>query len=121
MIIQSFTTWLSAIAPCQRGYAYLDQINEFPTITYTVSERTLSHIGADTRYNILSISLRAYVRGEDPQALCDNLIQSLDERISLFEAHDLGVQDARVIETSSDEGLMAPYGVVDMKLQILYL
>ena len=62
-----------------RGFRWLDSINEFPYITYTVQDSVLVHISDNIRYYAMDIALRAYVRGEDPQALLDQLMLDIED------------------------------------------
>lgn len=106
-----------------RGFRWLDSINEFPFITYNVQDSALVHISDNIRYYALDIALRAYVRGEDPQSLLDQIMLDIeDATIAFRDAADptLCVVDARIQTTHSDEGLMAPYGVTDMRIRLTY-
>lgn len=106
-----------------RGFRWLDSINEFPYITYNVQDSSLDHIGDNYRYYAMSLALRAYVRGEDPQSLLDQLMLDIEDiTISFRDSADrsLEIVDARVDSTHGDEGLMAPYGVTDMRITISY-
>jgi hypothetical protein len=106
-----------------RGFRWLDSINEFPYITYNVQDSVLVHISDNIRYYAMDIALRAYVRGEDPQALLDQLMLDIEDITINFRdsaPRSLEIVDARIQTTHSDEGLMAPYGVTDMRIRITY-
>jgi hypothetical protein len=129
-ILQEYTATLAganyldnAIAHVYRGFRWLDQINDFPTICYSVQSSTLDHIGANDRYYALDITLRVYVRGEDSQALIDQMLLDVERTTENFRdvsSPSLEVVDARVNSVSSDEGLMSPNGVGDMSITISY-
>ena len=106
-----------------RGFKWLDSINDFPYISYNVQDSSLKHIGANFRYYAMEIALRAYVRGEDAQALLDQLMLDIENiTINFASAADptLEIVDARIDSTHSDEGLMSPYGVTDMRITLAY-
>jgi hypothetical protein len=106
-----------------RGFRWLDSINDFPYISYNVQDSSLYHIGANFRYYAMDIALRAYVRGENSQALLDQLMLDIEDiTINFRDAADpaLEIVDARIISTHGDEGLMEPYGVTDMRITITY-
>lgn len=131
-ILQAFTSWLQSgtylDAPLPprgvaRGFRWLDSINEFPYITYNVQDSSLDHIGDNYRYYALSIALRAYVRGENAQSLLDQLMFDIESRINSFvENADpaLEIVTVGIDSTHSDEGLMDPYGVTDMRITLSY-
>lgn len=113
----------SPIAHVYRGFRWLDQINDFPTICYNIQSSRLVHVGANDRYYSCSVALRAYVRGEDPQALLDQILLDIEDVTQSFRdaaSPSLEVVDARVDSVSSDEGVMAPIGVADMRITISY-
>jgi hypothetical protein len=106
-----------------RGFRWLDSINDFPYISYNVQDSSLYHIGANFRYYAMDIALRAYVRGENSQALLDQLMLDIEDITSSFASISdpaLEIVDARIISTHGDEGLMEPYGVTDMRITITY-
>jgi hypothetical protein len=106
-----------------RGFKWLDSINDFPYISYNVQDSSLYHIGANFRYYAMDIALRAYVRGENSQALLDQLMLDIEDiTINFRDAADpaLEIVDARITSTHGDEGLMEPYGVTDMRITITY-
>lgn len=120
VILDQFTDALSLVAPCSRGSLWLDQISEFPRLTYIVQQRDLAHIGDNDRFSAMTISLRGYVRGEDAQSLCDELIMNIESSLASWTLRSEEVEDVRVLEVSSDEGILSPLGVVEMTLRIIY-
>lgn len=131
-ILNEFTAWLqsgnyngSSLPPnaVARGFKWLDNINEFPYITYNVQDSSLVHISNNIRYYAMELALRAYVRGESSQALLDDILADLESRILSFREScnpSLQVIESRIVEVNSDEGLMDPYGVTDMRIRITY-
>ena len=119
-MIPSLITALSSIAQVHRGYLWLDQINDFPMITFQIDERNLSHISANIRYYLANCTLRAYVKDENSQSASDELAQRIEEVLMGYSDRSNGVEEVRVTTISTDEGQMNPYGVVDMRFQILY-
>jgi hypothetical protein len=106
-----------------RGFRWLDSINDFPYITYNVQDSALVHISSNIRYYAMDIALRAYVRGENAQALLDQLMIDIEDITNSFAAsadRSLEIVDARIQTVHSDEGLMNPYGVTDMRITISY-
>jgi len=124
-ILNSFTAAIQAIPSLPpnavvRGFKWLDQINSFPYITYNVQDSALVHISNNIRYYAMEIALRAYVRGESSQALLDDMLIDLENAIIHFRNVALGVVEARIVSVDSDEGLMDPNGVTDMRIRITY-
>ena len=106
-----------------RGFRWMDSINDFPYISYNVQDSSLDHIGANYRYYAMDIALRAYVRGENSQALIDQLMIDIEAITNSFAGGAdpaLEIVDARINSVHGDEGLMEPYGVTDMRITISY-
>jgi len=102
---------------------FLDQINNFPYICYHVDSSELVHIGANERFYNMEISLRGYVRGEDSQSLSDQLALDIEDAADSFRdvaTSTHSIVDSRIIQVSTDEGLMEPHGIVEMRLEISY-
>jgi hypothetical protein len=117
-ILKALEQHLNTLYPTKREYRWLDQINEFPYITFVCKEDTRVHIGADVRYGVIEVQIRAYVREENSQAAGDRLLIQIEEHLQAFEHSSL--QDCRVLQVSTDEGVMEPYGVVDLQVRIAY-
>ena len=117
-ILKAFEQHLSTLYPCARQFLWLDQINDFPYITFTSQGDIRSHIGASVRYGVIDVQIRAYVRGEGSQALSDQLLIQIEEHLLSFEHQHL--VDCRVLQCSTDEGTLDPYGVVDMIVRVAY-
>lgn len=117
-ILKTFEQHLSSLYPCKREYRWLDQINEFPYITFSSNGDVRTHISSDVRYGVIDLTIRAYVRGEGSQALSDQLLLDIEEHLQSFEHPQ--VQDCRILQASTDEGIMEPYGVVDLIVRIAY-
>ena len=107
----------------QRGMKWLDQINDFPFICYHVGETVTQHFGAGERYFVMTLDVRGYVRGEDSQSLADQLALDIEDAADSFRDAATSthmIVDSRIVEVSTDEGLMEPDGIVDMSIEISY-
>lgn len=101
-----------------RGFRYLHEINDFPCFCFhpEVEQR----IWTDGPYGIVRGSLRGYVHSDNIDDVeiyardIERAIQSISQRY-----RDL-INDCRVITVRTDEGVMAPYFIVDMSVEILY-
>jgi len=106
-----------------KRYAYLDEVNDFPAITITSTSERRLHRGADARQGILLLFIRSYVFSDDDSlGAAETLGAQVEAAIESFDTtyRNLEVEEARVIEFRTDEGLFHPYGLVDMQIQILY-
>lgn len=106
-------------------YRFLEEINDFPTVCFSVVEETISHIGGDVRYKTALINLRGYVHEnlgewEDSNWWAEALLDDIEHVLRYIRERNRCFIDVRILELSTDEGIMAPYGVADMILAITY-
>ena len=106
-----------------REYKYLNEVNDFPTITLLPQAEQRISFGDGRKLARLDIILRGYVRSEDTsidlaEALGANVEAATNEFGTENQAN--GVADARVVSFKTDEGLFDPYGIADQQVQILY-
>ena len=106
-----------------REYKYLDEVNDFPTITLLPQAEQRIGCGDGRKLARLDIVIRGYVQSEDTslelaEALGANIESATNE--FRFEQQANGVADARVVSFKTDEGLFDPYGIADQQVQILY-
>jgi hypothetical protein len=120
-IIQNLKTALETATetPGFRGLKFLDEINDFPTFYVHAREETRTHIGGDVRYASMSIDVRGYLF-TDTLADTELYVRQLETGVQTFAEQEPFVEEARTLSVKTDEGIMKPYSVCDLKLQIIY-
>src|SRR6056300_1948523 len=105
-----------------RGVKFLDEVNDFPAIYLAAGTEIRDFESLSLTVATLDVTIRAYVYGEDnSQSLADDLIQDIEHVIySLGDNPDKGVQDIIIDSITVDEGLVEPYGLAEVILQIAY-
>ena len=106
-------------------YLFLEEINDFPTVCFYVVEETVSHIGGGVRYKTALLNLRGYVHEElgeweNSNWWAETLIDDIEHVLEHIRRRNPCFIDVRVLELSTDEGIMEPYGVADMVISITY-
>jgi len=125
-IIEAFRTHLATeltndVAQVSKRYQYMDEINDFPAITFVARQEAREHRGAGRKLAVLRIDLRLYVYDRDISDL-DLLTRKVEDVINTFtENHrSLEVEITQVVTVDGDEGLMRPYQVADLQILITY-
>jgi len=110
-----------------RQMIFLNEVNDFPFVTFIPREEIRTHRGDGRKFATLTLSLRAYIFNGDPGGAsivdAETLGKSIEQDvIDEFAAshRDLEVEEARVTAFRTDEGLFSPYGIADLELAILY-
>jgi hypothetical protein len=83
------------------------------------------YLPSDFTWGYLGLSVKIYVRGEEPQIELEALLEDVERcvdanRVLVYD--ELGSETTEILITSitTDEGLLAPYGVGEVNLQVRY-
>jgi hypothetical protein len=106
---------------------YLSTLNDFPSICcYPISSETRARIGDAQVFSSFILEVRGYVYSDDnPIEKAADLAQDIQYIIDSMKYRstfkDLNVTECRVQSLSTDEGIMEPYGVVEIRALIVYI
>lgn len=112
------------------SYPYLkfwDEVNDFPSVYVSpTNERREYHL-ADFAWGMLNVCVRVYCKSEDQaQTQLEELLTDLETCINanrqlVYDA-DNGYETTEILIDSitTDEGLLAPYAVGEIYLQVRY-
>ena len=106
-----------------KRFKYLDELNDFPSITFLAGGEDRIHYGAGEKFGRMNVQIRNYVFAEDQLDAAEELSNNVELLvIDKFAGlhRDLGVQSAQVVEFRTDEGLFSPYGIGDQTVTITY-
>lgn len=106
-----------------KRFKYLDELNDFPSITFLAGGEDRIHYGAGEKFGRMNVQIRNYVFAEDQLDAAEELSNNVELLVidAFAGAHrDLGVQSAQVVEFRTDEGLFSPYGIGDQTVTITY-
>jgi hypothetical protein len=103
-----------------RGLRMLNEINTFPAFYAHPANESRQHIGNGSILAILALDVRGYGWGEGLNTI-ETLVRNLEYAVQQYAAlHKQFVHEARVVSLRTDEGLMEPYCICDMSVEILY-
>ena len=103
-----------------RGMRFLHEINSFPAFYIHPQNESRVHEGDASAYAVLSLSIRG-LQYSDQIDTIEQFMRAIETAIQTYApTYAALVEDARVVSLRTDEGVMAPYGIVDMQLEILY-
>ena len=107
-----------------KRFKFLDELNDFPSVCFVAGAERRDQLGANRRLGTIDVALRGYVFDENNVDKAEILAQNVESKVDSFSANVAaranGVSDARVVSFRTDEGLLQPYGVADLEIQILY-
>jgi hypothetical protein len=103
-----------------RGMKFLHEVNSFPAFYIHPQNESRVHEGDGGAYAVCAISLRGYQYSDQLDAI-EQFMRDLEVAVQSYApAYASLVDEARVVSVRTDEGTMAPYGIVDMQLEVLY-
>lgn len=106
---------------------FWDEVNDFPYICIVPGTETREYLPSAFKWGRVSYTIRIYVNSEDPQedleVVMADVETAIDSNITL--AYDvlnsaISTQDIRILSISTDEGALAPYGVGEIIIEVLY-
>ena len=103
---------------------FWDEVQQFPAVYVTPGSEQRDYLPGDFTWGYLNVCVKAYVRGEEPQTELEQLLEDLETVVDLNRVleYSPGKTTTEILVTSitTDEGLLAPYGVGEINLQVRY-
>jgi len=111
------------------AYAQLrfwDEINQWPAVYMSPGSESREYLPSGFTWGYLGVSIKAYCKGEDSQQLLESLLEDLEtsidqNRVLKYDSEN-GYETTEILISSitTDEGLLAPYAVGEINLQVRY-
>lgn len=111
------------------AYPYLkfwDEVSDFPAVYATTGSEMREYLPGDFTWAYLNLTLKIYCKSEDAQQQLEDLLEDVehvihDNRVLTYDA-DKHYETTEILVNSivTDEGLLAPYAIGEMTLQVRY-
>lgn len=106
---------------------FWDEIQDFPAVYLVPGNEIREYHPADFTWCFLNIAIKVYVRNQDdPQFELETLLHDLEtcinrNRVLVYDQdNNLETTEILIQSIMTDEGLLTPYGVGEMNLQVRY-
>jgi hypothetical protein len=107
---------------------FWDEVEEFPAVHLNAGSESREYQGGGYKDRFMSVTLRCYVNEEDAvealEALMEDVETVLEENSRLQYTDRTGntqhTQQITVISIDTDEGVLEPYGVGEMLIEVRY-
>jgi hypothetical protein len=117
----AYTYNLDIASNAFRKLKFLDEINDFPSICVNAGNESRIYHSSGLTEGHLNITARAYVRAEDSTSEAENLADDIEHVIyHLGDRSSIGIEDVTIISMSTDEGLVAPFGILEIDILAKY-
>lgn len=105
---------------------FWDETNDFPSIYTVAGSEQREYLPGDFTWAYLNLTLKIYCKGEDSQQKLEDLLEDVehvihDNRVLVYDTTN-NYETTEILVTSiiTDEGLLAPYAIGEMTIQVRY-
>lgn len=106
---------------------FWDEVHDFPSVFMSPGTEVREYHPSNFKWAYLSVSIKAYVKDEENASiLLEQLLTDLETCIDANRelvydsANGLETTEILIQQITTDEGLLAPYGVGEINLQVRY-
>jgi hypothetical protein len=105
---------------------FWDEVNDFPSIYMVPGSEMREYLPSDFTWGFLNVSIKVYCKGEDSQQELEHLLEDIERAVDanrvLVYDQDKRLETTEILIQSitTDEGLLAPYAVGEINLQVRY-
>lgn len=106
---------------------FWDEIQDFPAVYVHPTNETRDYLPGNFAWGLLGVCVKVYVKSEDSsQEQLEELLSDLENCIDLnrtlvYDAtNQYGTTEIEIQSITTDEGLLAPYAVGEIILQVRY-
>jgi len=103
---------------------FWDEVNDYPSVFVTAGQETREYLPGNFKWGHLLVSIRIYVSSEYPEEDLEGIFEDIeiiiDEYGNLEYDTNSMIEDMQILSINTDEGLLAPIGVGEMTIKIMY-
>ena len=105
---------------------FWDEVNDFPCVYGSSSSETREYLPGAFTWVYLGITLKMYCKGENAQLELEQLLEDIEtvinnNRVLTYDVDkNYETTEILVVSITTDEGLLAPYAIGEMNLQVRY-
>jgi len=105
---------------------FWDEVNDFPCIYMSPGGEQRQYEPGGFAWGLLNVSIKVYARGEDAQMQLEQLLEDIEgvvdsNRSLVYDAiKNYETTEILIVSITTDEGLLQPYAVGEINLQVRY-
>lgn len=105
---------------------FWDEVNDFPSVYMTAGSEMREYLPSNFTWGYLGVSVKVYVRSEDTaQEQLEQVLSDIEtcidaNRVLVYDESGNQTTEILVQSITTDEGLLAPFGVGEINLQVRY-
>lgn len=111
------------------SYPYLkfwDEVTDYPSVYLTPGSEMREYLPSDFTWCHLAVSVKVYCKGENSQQELEDLLEDIEKVIDANrtlvydETNNYRATEILITSITTDEGLLAPFAVGEVNLQVRY-
>jgi len=118
----------TVVASTSPRLLFWDEIAEFPAVHVNSGSETREYLGAGEKFRYLTLTFRCYVNEEDAVVALEKLMEDVETVLEINsrlaykdrEGNTQHTQQITIISLDTDEGVLEPYGVGEMLIEVRY-
>jgi len=99
---------------------FIENINSFPCVMFTVDNTVIRHIGGGERYVVISFLIRGITWSDDVEEGGDLLADDIEHALSRIKHSYPEFEEVRLDTVQTDEGLNRPFGATLIRGTLVY-
>lgn len=105
---------------------FWDEVVDFPSVYMTPGSEVREYLPSDFKWGFLNVSLKVYCKGDESQEQLEALLEDIElvvdnNRVLVYDTtNNLETTEILITGITTDEGLLAPYAVGEINLQVRY-
>ena len=105
---------------------FWDEVSNFPSLYSSTGSEQREYLPSAFTWAHLGISLKLYCKGEDSQEQLEQLLEDVESvidanRVLVYDTvNNYETTEILIASITTDEGLLAPYAVGEINLQVRY-
>lgn len=105
---------------------FWDEVTDYPSVFLNAGTETREYLPGGFKWGYLQVTIRIYVKAEEPELELENIFSDIELIVDqngklLYDNYpDKYTEDLKILTINTDEGLLAPIGVGEITLHIMY-
>lgn len=104
---------------------FWNEVQDFPYVCVVAGPESRQYLPSNFVWGFINVAIKAYTKGEDDaQSLLEDVLADIESKINSFKGrmtfNSETTAEIRVESVITDEGLLAPYGVGEILVNIRY-
>lgn len=105
---------------------FWDEVEDFPSVYLSPGTEQREYLPGDFTWGFLGVSVKVYCRGDEAQDELERLLEDIEHcvdanRVLVYDTtKNYDTTEILIQSITTDEGLLAPYAVGEINLQVRY-